>query len=234
MTLATLTQKIAFAAGAIAAAGFVTAAPADAAVLGRYTFEGTTTVPTSETDPGITLSNIVFNGTTASNAGRASTGDLINGFTDTSGTALTSNGTGSAAGGTLSSTANTFEFTVTPNSGYKISLDKIQLDWRRSNSAGNTLNIFSNRDGYATALATFTNGTGDSWLIDRDVALSSLVNNLTAPVTFRLIAAGTTGTFRVDNVEVYGSSAAVPTPALLPGLVGLGLGVLRKRKAEVA
>lgn len=31
-----------------------------------------------------------------------------------------------------------------------------------------------------------------------------------------------------------GSIAAVPTPALLPGLIGLGMGMLRKRKKEMA
>jgi hypothetical protein len=36
-----------------------------------------------------------------------------------------------------------------------------------------------------------------------------------------------------DNV-VTGSATAVPTPALLPGLIGLGVAALRKRKAEAA
>jgi len=35
--------------------------------------------------------------------------------------------------------------------------------------------------------------------------------------------------FRLDNVSV--TATAIPTPALLPGLLGLGVGVLRKRKA---
>jgi len=34
--------------------------------------------------------------------------------------------------------------------------------------------------------------------------------------------------FKADEV------AAVPTPALLPGLIGLGIGALRKRKADAA
>jgi hypothetical protein len=37
----------------------------------------------------------------------------------------------------------------------------------------------------------------------------------------------------LDNVS-YGTTTPIPTPALLPGLIGLGLGVLRKRKAEAA
>lgn len=43
----------------------------------------------------------------------------------------------------------------------------------------------------------------------------------------------------LDNVAspsllIDSSATAVPTPALLPGLIGLGMGVVRKRKAEAA
>lgn len=36
------------------------------------------------------------------------------------------------------------------------------------------------------------------------------------------------------TISSFNAPVAVPSPALLPGLVGLGLGVLRKRKAEAA
>ena len=38
----------------------------------------------------------------------------------------------------------------------------------------------------------------------------------------------------VNDFRVGKATAAVPTPALLPGLVGLGLGVWRKRKQALA
>lgn len=34
------------------------------------------------------------------------------------------------------------------------------------------------------------------------------------------------------NYEVIGDSTPIPTPAMLPGLIGMGLGFMRKRKAE--
>ena len=37
--------------------------------------------------------------------------------------------------------------------------------------------------------------------------------------------------FRLDDVSVTSTSTAIPTPALLPGRIGLGFGVLRKREA---
>jgi hypothetical protein len=237
MTFTTLAQKFAIATGAIAAASFVAAAPANAALLGRYTFGTATSGPAlltpSDVDSSISLSSLAYNGSVTTATGRTSTLDSGTGeYKDVSGVPLGSNGTGGAAGGTISSTANTFEFTVTPNSGDVVVLDKLQLDWRRSNTAGNSLNIFSNRDNFSSALATFTNNTGDSWLIDRDVLLSALPGNLTSPAVFRLVASGSAGTFRLDNVEVYGTATAVPTPALLPALLGFGARIVRKRKQE--
>lgn len=44
---------------------------------------------------------------------------------------------------------------------------------------------------------------------------------------------GTVGAFRVDEVTLTADEAtAVPTPALLPGLIGMGVVTLRKRKQE--
>lgn len=41
--------------------------------------------------------------------------------------------------------------------------------------------------------------------------------------------------FAINQVSLNSTGGTpIPTPALLPGLIGLGLGVLRKRKAEVA
>ena len=39
---------------------------------------------------------------------------------------------------------------------------------------------------------------------------------------------------RVDLGPCADNQAQVPTPALLPGLIGLGVGLLRKRKAQKA
>ena len=44
----------------------------------------------------------------------------------------------------------------------------------------------------------------------------------------------TQGRFKTVGSTYSGSLTAVPTPALLPGLIALGAGVLRKRKSEVA
>lgn len=48
-------------------------------------------------------------------------------------------------------------------------------------------------------------------------------------ITFRIKAAENNG---ADNFKVEGFTAAVPTPALLPGLIGMGIAALRKRQQE--
>jgi len=50
----------------------------------------------------------------------------------------------------------------------------------------------------------------------------------------RISAGGSGGSAAIDNLQYAYKPTAVPTPALLPGLIGLGVGVLRKRKAEAA
>jgi len=56
-------------------------------------------------------------------------------------------------------------------------------------------------------------------------------------VTDSIAAKGGLSTFQLTsfNTTSYsGSIAAIPTPAMLPGLIGLGMGMLRKRKREMA
>jgi hypothetical protein len=43
---------------------------------------------------------------------------------------------------------------------------------------------------------------------------------------------GSSGQFQIDNVRLEANSRVVPTPALLPGLIGMGAAALRKRKQE--
>ncbi len=52
--------------------------------------------------------------------------------------------------------------------------------------------------------------------------------------TNQLPGGGALQSFTLTNNSSSIDLVAIPTPALLPGLIGLGLGVLRKRKAEGA
>lgn len=82
----------------------------------------------------------------------------------------------------------------------------------------------SRRDGNATG--NFTN-------LQATISGLNLTNG--QKIWFRWLDFDRTEGGSQDNLAIDDFSVtAVPTPALLPGLIGLGLGVLRKRKAEVS
>jgi hypothetical protein len=60
----------------------------------------------------------------------------------------------------------------------------------------------------------------------------TLLNGTSRPMNF-LAANGGNGPHLFKQVEVQGPTTAVPTPALLPGMVAFGLGLVRKRKQEL-
>ncbi|WP_121970864.1 PTPA-CTERM sorting domain-containing protein [Leptolyngbya sp. BC1307] len=91
-------------------------------------------------------------------------------------------------------------------------------------------------------------GSVNTWSNNNMFNLSSILGvNDNANFTFRIVSAfapgasgyaGTGGTYATDGSWRFDMATvnadAIPTPALLPGLVGMGLGLLRKRKSEVA
>ncbi len=227
MTFATLSQKLAIATGAIAAASFLAAAPAQALELGKYNFDlagtGGTLAP-STTAPGVTLSNFSYSGsaTPTFSTGNPSTGDAYSASAWTTAT-------------------NFFSFVLTPGAD-PVSLTSILVDAQSSGTGPATVNLRSSLDGFASVIASGTSGNG-SFAPTNTFNLNSAFSNLTNSVTFRIVGVGptsanggalaSTGTLRVDNVTINGDVAtAVPTPALLPALIGFGASIVRKRKQE--
>jgi hypothetical protein len=222
MTFTTLTQKLAIATGAIAAASFVAAAPAQALVLGQYNFDlagaGGTLAP-STTAAGVTLSNFAYSGTATPTYFSGNPDDAY------------------AATGWTTST-NYFSFLLTPGSN-PVSLTSIAFDAQSSGSGPSIVRLTSSLDNYVSAI---DGSSGNGSFASNTLNLGSTFANLTAPVTFRLSgvgpsasggALGSGGTLRVDNVTVNGDFVTpVPTPALLPALLGFGASIVRKRKQE--
>lgn len=227
--------------GALLAVSLFTPPPeAPAAILVSYTFDTVTSNSSAsiDTDLNSVASNIAaFGGTAAS------------------GVTMVASGTGNPAPSGAMQGANTvsaanaitnndyWEFTLSPDSGYKASLTSLTLQFQRSDGNSPTsLFIRSNIDSYASNLFSDSSLPASPTAFESGtLTLSSLpaFQDLTAPVTFRIYAFGsnnTTSSLRIDNVVLNGSVIAVPEASsslLLLAGVGLVLGYGRSRKRSV-
>jgi hypothetical protein len=250
MTFATLTKKIAFTASTVAAVGFVATAPAQAATLTQWNFNSLppdTNTGTGTLTPNIGAGMASLVGTTATFAsGDASGGSSDPATGDDSGW----NTTGYPAQSTGNKTEGV-QFNVSTLGQQNV---VITFDQRFSNTSSRYSQFQYSLDGITFIdFGTQVIATGgDTWVNNNSFNLSSIagVNN-NANFAFRIVSAfdpaGTsyvaatdsspstyavTGTWRFDMVTV--NADVIPTPAMLPGLVGVGLGLLRKRKSEEA
>jgi hypothetical protein len=222
-------SKLSLAAVGAACAIGTCASAGHAASLGGYTFgTGAGDLLPSGVASGVTFSDFSYSGDGGTNfpsgngAGKAYS---VNGFSDDE-TIDNSPGDGY------------FAFTIAPTTGNKLTLDDLKFDVQPNGNDGPTsLFVRYSTDSFTsfTQVLNQTDITKNNW--------QTLTANLsgamfTSPVAFRIYGyntgPGKADNLDIDNVLVNGSTAKVPTPALLPGLLGLGAGILRKRKQQVA
>ena len=120
-----------------------------------------------------------------------------------------------------------FQFTLTPHSGYTISLSSISFDIAANKTPAATNDqsgqafVYTNLDNSAPVAAGFaTDTTNDSvpsafghWSFD--LSSNPLYENVTAPITFSLYVFGSDANsfLLLDNILVEGATAAVPEPS---------------------
>lgn len=108
-----------------------------------------------------------------------------------------------------------FAFTITANSGFVLNLTSFELDEVRSGTGPTQWVLRSSLDGFTADLGTYTN-TGTTLLTNRAIPLDETFYNVTGSIEFRIYAFGASsaaGTWRVDNVELFGS---ISTPDVSP------------------
>ena len=115
---------------------------------------------------------------------------------------------------------------------FDIEFNYDQIQWETGGASGGSGGL-----GGSSARAGYSNGAGDFFELAGsgvngaflDGGPRSLVaNSLNSDVEGRYLFAVRNGNVIVDP----GNTEDVPTPALLPGLIALGVGALRKRKSE--
>jgi hypothetical protein len=101
------------------------------------------------------------------------------------------------------------------------------------NASPINIQVRSSLDNFASALFNSSLGSKNVWT-PQSAPLT--LDDLTS-ITFRIYPYGQNNNngaknLDIDNVYIAGSTTPVPTPALLPGLIGMGVAALRKRNGE--
>jgi hypothetical protein len=204
---------------------------AEAANLGGYDFgvasdPGNFTPSPTGVDPGLQFSDFTSNGVTITNgiAGNPPAG-----------------GNRAISAQNWSDTLNLskyFTFTINPlPTTQSFSLSSLSFDARRGGNGPESIQVRSSKDNYSASLGLFKNQVVNNGWSTLVTDLSGL-GLLTEAVTFRIYGydakdvSGNGSQLSLDNVLVRGGVNPVPTPALLPGLIGMGVAAMRKRKAE--
>lgn len=124
-----------------------------------------------------------------------------------------------------------YSFTITPTSGYEVSLSGISFDARQTPSGA--LDYTVEVGGTSVATGTFTRDS-DWYSISKSITLSSL-SSATEVRIYGYNGGG--GNFAIDNVTLSGTVSAVPEPstyALIFGAATLGFVVFRRRTKRVS
>jgi hypothetical protein len=127
-----------------------------------------------------------------------------------------------------SSDGNYFCFTVTPASGYTVTLSSLSFNYAATGTGPTSYTLLSSSNSYSTPLtgSSLTPQAGGS-LVSSDwhSVNSSITLSFATPTTFRLTAtgaSGASGSFRVDDVSLNGNASltAVPEPATYAVILG--------------
>lgn len=133
----------------------------------------------------------------------------------------------SSAWTTLTSRDLTDYYTVSisPQSGFLMTLTRLELDEARSGTGIRAWSIYSSLDGFSAALASFSVPDDTATRQNEGVDLSGAFANLSSSVEFRIYgfqAEGSAGTWRIDNLEL----SATATAAEATGVPDAGSGAL--------
>ena len=113
--------------------------------------------------------------------------------------------------------ASYYSFTLTPATNYDLTLTKLELDERRSATGIRSWSVRSSIDGFVSDLAVFNVPDDTNERIDNEILLNNAFQNLTSAVEFRIYgysAEATGGTWKIDNVQAFGTVTQLPPPVV--------------------
>jgi hypothetical protein len=119
-----------------------------------------------------------------------------------------------------------YSFSIQPELFMSLNLTRLVLDERRSASGIRDWCVRSSLDGFATDLSYFAVPDSTATRADQITLLGSEFSHVTSEVEFRIYgyrAESAGGTWRVDNVALYGGISAVPEPEEYASVFGAAL-----------
>jgi hypothetical protein len=109
-----------------------------------------------------------------------------------------------------------FTFTITPYDGMSLALTQLVLDERRSSTGVRDWCVRSSVDFFSQNLSVFAVPDDSLTRVDQITLLGSEFAHVTGTVEFRIYGYHSetgAGTWRIDNVGLYGTATPVPEPA---------------------
>jgi hypothetical protein len=108
-----------------------------------------------------------------------------------------------------------FTFSLTPDPGFQLTLTQLQLDERRSGTGIRDWSLRSSLDSFAADIgAAFSVPDNTSTRANQSVDLTGgLFDDLSSAIEFRVYgynAEASSGTWRLDNVDLFGTITPVP------------------------
>lgn len=129
-----------------------------------------------------------------------------------------------------------FTFSLTPHSGYEVTLTELQLDERRSGTGVRDWVVRSSLDEFTVDIGTvFSVPDSSATRTDQTVSLvGGTFDQIGGPIEFRIYgyhAESAAGTWRLDNVELFGTLTPVPEVSGAFWVAGslLGFSIWRRR-----
>ena len=122
-----------------------------------------------------------------------------------------------------------FGFSISPNEGFEMNLMTLEFDERRSGSGISSWSVRTSLDGFTLDLSPGHVVVPDNTetRLGQSVELASeIFSSLDNEVEFRIYgfgAEGSSGTWRIDNVQLFGEITPVPEPSSLISGALMGL-----------
>jgi hypothetical protein len=182
-----------------------------------YNFGPSATPTTNATTTALNTTDSVF----SSLAGSGTTSTTSPGSTTAGG----SGGAYFSANTFRTSDNNYFYFTITPSSGYQVSLTNVSFYYLSTSTGPSNSTLQSSSDSYGSDLATFTltRAAASPVAADWHQTSTSITLTFTSPTTFRITGTGASssaGGFRIDDVTFSGAVSAIPEPSAYAAIAG--------------